>query len=69
MSGFESVDWDTALSGQNPHAIGVAIKAGTNSDTQETGVGQSDTQTGVGRRANKGKKTKKKSVKVGFGKT
>ncbi len=60
MSGFESVEWDTALSGQNPHAIGVAIKACSDSDQREAAFEQ---------RANKSNRNKKKSVKAGFGKS
>ena len=60
MSGFESVEWDMALAGQNPHAIGVAIKAGGDSDEREVDFAQ---------RINKSNRSKKKSVKAGFGKS
>ncbi len=33
---FESVEWGIALSGQNPHAIGVAVKAGSDRESDES---------------------------------
>lgn len=60
VSGFESVEWDVALPGQNPYAVGVAIKAGSDSDQREADFEQ---------RAKKSNRNKKKSVKAGFGKS
>ncbi|KAL0021197.1 hypothetical protein WJX77_011659 [Trebouxia sp. C0004] len=62
MSGFESVEWDIALSGQNPHAIGVAVKAGSDRESDEREVA-------FEQRANKSSRNKRKSVKAGFGKS
>ncbi len=62
MSGFESVEWDIALSGQNPHAIGVAVKAGSDRENDER-------EAAFEQRANKSSRNKKKSVKAGFGKS
>ena len=62
VSGFESVEWDIALSGQNPHAIGVAVKAGSDRESDER-------EAAFEQRANKSSRNKKKSVKAGFGKS
>ena len=60
MNGFESVEWDVALASQNPHAIGVAVKAGGDSREREVEFE---------RRATKSNRNKKQSVKTGFGKS
>ena len=60
MSGFESVEWDMALPGQNPYAVGVAVKAGSDGDQREAEFE---------RRAKKSNRNKTKSVKAGFGKS
>ncbi len=62
VSGFESVEWDIALSGQNPHAIGVAVKTGSDRESDER-------EAAFEQRANKSSRNKKKSVKAGFGKS
>ena len=58
--GFDLVEWDIALAAQNPHAIGVALKA----DTQdEPGANSYE------RKLRKGSKAQRKQAKAGFGNT
>lgn len=59
-AGFDSVEWDIALAGQNPHAIGVALKSGDSRGSGESIYEQ---------RASKGSKARRKAAKAGFGKT
>ena len=61
-AGFESVEWDIALEGQSPHAIGVALKSGNLDDNDESVFEQrsSKSSKATGRR---------KAVKAGFGKS
>lgn len=55
MKGFKDVSWDIALDGQNPHIVGVALKAQQDAENVD-----------VVRPSARIKQRRKKAVKSGF---
>ena len=55
MKGFKDVSWDIALDGQNPHIVGVALKAQQDAEDIDTV-----------RPSARNKQRRKKAIKSGF---